>query len=247
MLGRSAPPGPGDWDKATDPPSPGQPLGEVRPLFPRSPASNSKASPNPSAPGGSGTAAAVLSIRVGRIRSVANHPSADKLYVLEVDLGEEAPRTLVAGLRGSYPPEALTGRSVAILANLAPRTIRRMTSQGMVLAADHGDRAVLLEPPASAAPGTFVVGAGPSDRTISYEEFSTFVLRVGSVVGKAEGGGTRVDLGGREVIVSGEWAPDGRVVVRLAGEDATRGELLALGPGQAIRVPAELPPGAKVR
>ena len=248
MLGRSGPPGPGDWDRVGDPPAPDRPLGEIRPLFPRpAPASAPSPTTTPPTPAPSAGGPVILAIRAGTVRSVAPHPSADKLYILEVDVGEGAPRTLVAGLRSSYPPEALLGRSVAILANLAPRTIRRMTSQGMVLAADHGDHAVLLEPPREVVAGAYVTGASPTDRTISYEEFAALVLRVGSVVGPAPGGGSQVNVGDREVTVPGDWAGPGRVVVRLSGPEATTGEVLAFGPGRAVRLPEEVPPGAKVR
>ncbi len=247
MLGAPKPPSPGDWDRVIEPPEPGQLLGEIRPLFPR-PATGPAgvpAAPTPSSSPPMGPA--ILSVRAGVVRSVANHPAADKLYVLEVDVGERAPRTVVAGLRSSYLPEALIGRSVALLANLAPRTIRRMTSQGMVLAADHGDRAVLLEPPASVRPGTYLEGAGSNDRTISYEEFAAFPLRVGKIVGRSTPSGQRVDLGDREVTVPGSWPEGKHVVVRLPHPEATDGTLLAFGPDLPVGVPEETPLGSKVR
>ncbi len=248
MLGRTGPPSSGDWDRVTEPPTPGQPLQEIRPLFPRP-----EPSPRRSAAGGSpspppsASAPPVLAAKVGIVRSVSDHPSADKLYVLEVDVGEDGPRTVVAGLKGSYAPDQLVGRRVTLLANLAPRTIRRMTSQGMVLAADHADRAVLVEPPAAVAPGTYLAGATASDRTISYEEFAAFPLVVGAVAGVTEDGRTRIDVGGRAVTVLGTWEIGSRVVVRLVARDADAGELLAFGPGLPARVPPEVPVGATVR
>jgi tRNA-binding EMAP/Myf-like protein len=175
------------------------------------------------------------------------HPSADKLYVLEVDVGASAPRTLVAGLRASYTIEALKDRPVVLLTNLAPRTIRRMTSQGMVLAAEAGERAVLLAPPDGTAPGTFLENRGPSDRTISYEEFVATSLTVGQVTGPSTEGRVRVDVGGAEVEASGPWTTGAWVVVRRASGEGGRAELLAFGPGRGPLPSEPVAVGAKVR
>ncbi|HTW55470.1 MAG TPA: hypothetical protein VMG36_03355, partial [Thermoplasmata archaeon] len=153
--------------------------------------------------------------------------------------------TVVAGLRASYPPDALIGRRVLLLANLAPRTIRRMTSQGMILAADAGDTAVVLTAP-DGAPAGAPVGAPPSPRTIAYEEFAATALRVGRVVGPAADGVT-LDLGDRTVRARGTAATDALVVVRLDPPDASEGVLLALADGRPVRPLADVAPGAKVR
>lgn len=247
MLGYAEPPGPGDWDRALDPPPAGQPLGSVRPLFPRPVPAGPPVSAVPTPPPEAPSLPAPFGARAAVIRSAVNHPAADKLYVLEVDVGETSPRTVVAGLRSSYPPEALANRPVLLLANLAPRTIRRMTSQGMVLAADAGERAVLLAPPDGTAPGEWITGAGPSDREISYEEFAVAPLAVGRVVGPVPPGDTLVDLGTRTVEVSGTWSPGDLVIVRLLATDAARGEIIGFGPGRAARPTEPVPIGAKVR
>jgi len=65
---------------------------------------------------------------------VGDHPNADRLLVLQVDLGTET-RQIIAGLRGSYAPEALLGREIIVVANLAPRKMRGLESRGMLLAA----------------------------------------------------------------------------------------------------------------
>ena len=81
-------------------------------------------------------------------------PKAKKLLKLSVDLGEAAPRTIVAGLALSYGPEALLGRRVAVVANLAPAKLMGIESQGMVLAAGEGPEGLrILEPAAELAPG----------------------------------------------------------------------------------------------
>ncbi len=63
---------------------------------------------------------AKLQLRVGKVLEVADHPNADKLLVLKVDLGNEQ-RQIIAGLRGYVAHEQLLGRYIAIVANLAPR------------------------------------------------------------------------------------------------------------------------------
>ena len=69
------------------------------------------------------------------IRNVEEHPNADKLYVISLDDGG-AGRTICAGLKEYYSIEELTGKSVVFVANLKPRPLRGITSEGMMLAAD---------------------------------------------------------------------------------------------------------------
>ncbi len=73
-------------------------------------------------------------LRTGKVIEAADHPNADKLLVLKVDLGDEQ-RQICAGLKGVYTPEQLLGRTLVIVANLAPRMMRGVESQGMLLAA----------------------------------------------------------------------------------------------------------------
>ena len=69
---------------------------------------------------------------------------ADKLLHLKVDIGEPEPRTIVAGIALAYKPEQLIGRKVVIVANLAPRKLRGLTSQGMIVAASLEDGSPVL-------------------------------------------------------------------------------------------------------
>jgi methionyl-tRNA synthetase len=78
---------------------------------------------------------AKVDLRVGEIKSAERVKGADKLLHLKIDIGEAEPRTIVAGIALAYKPEALVGRKVVIVANLAPRTLRGITSQGMIVAA----------------------------------------------------------------------------------------------------------------
>ena len=91
---------------------------------------------------------AKVELRVGRILTAERVPKADKLLALTVDVGEGAPRTIAAGIAEHYDPASLPGKSVVVVANLAPRTIRGIESHGMLLAGggDRG-RVVLVEVP----------------------------------------------------------------------------------------------------
>ena len=80
-----------------------------------------------------------LDLRVATVTEVADHPNADKLTVLQIDLGGQT-RQIIAGIKQFYAPEALLGRQVVVVTNLAPRKMRGMESQGMLLAATVGSR-----------------------------------------------------------------------------------------------------------
>ncbi|HEY3458461.1 MAG TPA: methionine--tRNA ligase [Bryobacteraceae bacterium] len=82
---------------------------------------------------------AKVDLRVGQVKSAEAVKGADKLLHLKVDIGEEEPRTIVAGIALAYKPEQLVGRKVVIVANLQPRKLRGLTSQGMIVAASLGD------------------------------------------------------------------------------------------------------------
>jgi len=86
-----------------------------------------------------------LDIRIAVIDKVEKVPKADKLYKLSISLGEEK-RTLVAGLAEQYKIEELEGKSIAILANLEPRKLRGILSEGMLLAAVDGKMVSILTP-----------------------------------------------------------------------------------------------------
>jgi methionyl-tRNA synthetase len=88
-----------------------------------------------------------LSLKIGVVTAAVLHPKADRLLVLTVEIGEAAPRQVVAGIRGSYPdPAALIGRHVVVVANLKPAVLRGVESQGMALAASDGTAIVLVSP-----------------------------------------------------------------------------------------------------
>jgi methionyl-tRNA synthetase len=132
-------------------------IGEVQPVFPRLDKgkimSEINAGPVPEPPMTHATEAdavgvasfieiddfAKVDLRVGQVLSAERIPKADKLLLLKVDLGEEQPRTILAGIAQYYEPEKLVGRKVVIVANLKPRKLRGYESQGMVVAASYGE------------------------------------------------------------------------------------------------------------
>ena len=76
-----------------------------------------------------------LEIRIGQIISAEKVPDTDKLLRLTVDFGEEVPRQIISGISAFFPnPQALVGKKCAFAANLEPRTIKNLESQGMILA-----------------------------------------------------------------------------------------------------------------
>ncbi len=89
-----------------------------------------------------------VDIAVGKILSAEKVPDTDKLLKLSVDLGEEAPRTIVSGISTYFPDcTVLVGKKCMFVANLEPRTIKGIESQGMILAVSTDDGAFsLLEP-----------------------------------------------------------------------------------------------------
>lgn len=160
------------WGALTE----GAPIQKGRALFPRldadAPAAAPKAPPTPAKPRPAPQESAPVKadaqgspyiafddftkveLRVAKILAAEPHPNADRLLQLTVDAGEPEPRTVCAGIAAAYAPEDLVGRTVALVANLAPRKLRGVMSQGMLLAAGEGADVKLMTVPGDIAPGT---------------------------------------------------------------------------------------------
>ena len=96
-----------------------------------------------------------LDLRVAKVLEVRDHPNAAKLYIMDVDMGPElGRRQLVAGLKPYMPPEALKDTLIVVVANLEPAVLRGERSDGMLLAAQEGERVVPLTVAAALAPGS---------------------------------------------------------------------------------------------
>ena len=85
-----------------------------------------------------------LGLKTGKIEKVEEIEGADKLYKLTVDTGEK--RTIVAGIKQTYSPEELLNKQIIVITNLEPATIRGVTSEGMLLAANSGDKLSVISP-----------------------------------------------------------------------------------------------------
>lgn len=98
-----------------------------------------------------------LDIRIGTILSIEEVPDADKLLKLTVDIGEDTPRQIISGIKQFFAdPQVLVGQQVPILANLEPRTIRGLESQGMILAVGDAETFSSLHPKNTVPPGSRV-------------------------------------------------------------------------------------------
>ena len=96
-----------------------------------------------------------LDLRVGKILTADSVPGADKLYKLSVDLGEKK-ITLVAGLRPYYKPERMKGKKIIVVVNLDPVVLKGVKSEGMLLAAQDGEKVSLLTVDKDLKPGSKV-------------------------------------------------------------------------------------------
>ena len=93
-----------------------------------------------------------IELKVATVTSAEAHPNADKLLVLQVDLGAEQ-RQICAGIRNHYNPEDLVGKQIVVVANLETAKLRGLESQGMLLAASDEGRVIVLTPEKPVAPG----------------------------------------------------------------------------------------------
>ena len=85
-----------------------------------------------------------VEMKTGKVTSVKDHPNADKLYVVTIEDGPDSTRTVCAGLKSHYTAEDLVGKSVVFVANLKPRKLRGIMSEGMMLAAEDSEGKVTL-------------------------------------------------------------------------------------------------------
>ena len=172
------------WDEALDDLPGGQKLRVGKPLFAK--IDLREASEDPTAR---------FDVRIARIVDVKEHPNADKLYVLQIDLGDER-RQVVAGIRKDYPIEGLRGRKVVVLANLEPANLRGIESRGMLLAGEDEATVGLLIPPEDVPLGSQIFGAKGAS-TLPFSDFQKYKFQVGpegTVVFRGLGGEVQVTL-----------------------------------------------------
>ena len=88
---------------------------------------------------------AKVELRVAKVLEARPHPNADKLLLLQIDVGDEQ-KQIVAGIRQHYTPEQLVGKRIVVVNNLAPAMLRGERLSGMLLAATSGEKVILLAP-----------------------------------------------------------------------------------------------------
>ena len=86
-----------------------------------------------------------LEIKVAKIKEVRDHPNADKLYVMIIDLGDKT-KQIVAGIKNSYKKEDLIGKQIVVVDNLEPAVLRGQESQAMLLAAQDDKGICIIVP-----------------------------------------------------------------------------------------------------
>lgn len=114
----------------------------------------------------------ILNLKVAEVKEVKDHPDAEKLVVIKIDMGSEQ-RQLVAGLKDYYKKEELLGKKLVVLANLEPARLRGEKSEGMLLAAEDktGKVGVLFVEESQPGEQVFVEGKPPKTKQITFKDF----------------------------------------------------------------------------
>ncbi len=138
-----------------------------------------------------------IDLRVAQVEKVEDHPNADKLYVLRINLGDEK-RTLIAGLKRFYKKEELLGKKIVVVANLEPANFRGIKSEGMLLAGEDENTVAFLTPQGDVPPGAKVEASGvraSPDKVLKFKKFQKIKMEVVDLVKKE---GKIVALGSKE-------------------------------------------------
>lgn len=115
----------------------------------------------------------LIDLRVGKILECKKHEQADSLYVEQIDLGEEQPRTIVSGLVNHISLQEMQNRLVVVVCNLKPVSMRGIKSCGMVLAATSKEGKVeLVEPPENSTPGDLVYVEGYKNEEKRFDQLN---------------------------------------------------------------------------
>ena len=166
------------WKDALIPPKPGTKLEKPEPLFKKlDPPKKDEPEPEEKPKETIKMTLDKLDLRIGKVVEANEHPNADKLIVLNVNLGQEN-RQLCAGLKEHYSLEEFVGKHIVVVCNLKPAKLRGIMSEGMLLAASEGDVVSLLLPPEGAEPGTNLDGTTQA-KQIEFPDFLKYTLEVG--------------------------------------------------------------------
>ena len=176
-----------------------------------------------------------IEFRIGTVTEVNDHPEAERLYVLKVDLGEEEPRTIVTNIKADYPPEKMAGRKLLVVSNLKSANFKGVKSFGMLTAAEDremgGDKLLLLTPSKDVPNGTLFM-SGMESRGLRCEpkHLEKVTMKVAKVVdGKFMGMDIELPEGSPErvvAVIDGDRVvplTDGNGCVMTVEEDITDG------------------------
>ena len=184
---------------------------------------------------------AALNLKIGKVLDIQPHPNADKLYLMKVDVGKTI--TMVSGLKDYYTADELKKKTLVIVTNLEPATIRGVKSEGMLLAAEEGKQLALLTPEIDLPAGTQIASdMEPGQKVVSFKEFQKLEMRAGTAdAAKADS----IDLGNRSVkSVGDKLEPGKKYAAFVAGEKA----LVLYGPDKVkITFDKDIAVGAKIR
>jgi len=184
---------------------------------------------------------AALDLRVGKVLEVQPHPNADKLYLMKVDIGRTI--TMVSGLKEFYTADQLKTKTLIVVTNLEPATIRGVKSEGMLLAAEEGNRLALLTPEKALAPGSPISSSmEPGQKLVSFKEFQKLDMRAGIVLA---GDPPMMDLGSRKLkCVVDNPDPNVKYAAFVSGDKA-----LVLHGSDKVKIvfDSDIPVGAKIR
>jgi methionyl-tRNA synthetase len=184
---------------------------------------------------------AILNLKVGKVLDVQQHPNADKLYLMKVDIGK--PITMVSGLKEFYSADELKSKTLIIVTNLEPATIRGVKSEGMLLAAEADKQLALLTPEKDLPAGTQVsTGMEPGGKIVPFKEFQKLEIRAGRAVPGDTGS---LDIGNRKVKATVDSPdPDRKYAAFVLGDRA----MVIQGPDKIkITFDKDIPAGAKIR
>jgi methionyl-tRNA synthetase len=154
------------WTSATEDLKTGTPLKKPQPLFKKLSLDEFMSIDN--------SPFSKADLRAAKILEVMDHPQADKLYILNVDVGPLGKRVLVAGMKPYYSKEEMKERTIVIVANLKPAKIRGVESKGMLLAAQDDKGVVSLLDAKSSPPGAEIFVEGIPRKPVIILEFDEF-------------------------------------------------------------------------
>jgi methionyl-tRNA synthetase len=129
-----------------------------------------------------GDAFSKLDLRVAKVIDVKDHPDADTLYLLHIDLGKLGKRVIVAGMKPHYSKDEIRGKSIVIVTNLKPANIRGIKSNGMLLAAEDEKGVCSLLNPGESSPGSavFIEGiSGEPNKVLEFDDFKKVNMKIG--------------------------------------------------------------------